>query len=120
MKKNKGNLISAGRPYKWRGRQTKVIRVPVEFAEKIIELIDYMDANRGELPENFPKYIPDPGELPYPRASFYLEEESDDDDFYDESASFSHSFLRQMTPEEMEVDAEWRKSYLESLMKFQK
>lgn len=67
MKKNKPSL--AGRPYKWRGRQTKVIRVPIEFLEEILKFIDYMDVNGGRLPmafrEDFPKYTRDFDELPY-------------------------------------------------------
>jgi len=57
MKKNKLIKAGVGRPCKWQGRQTKVLRVPTEFAAKIIELIDYMDANQGDLPENCPKSI---------------------------------------------------------------
>jgi len=120
MKKNKPTKVGAGRPRKWKGRQTKVIRIPVEFVAKIVELIDYMDANRGELPENFPKYIRDPGELPYRRASFYSDKDDFEDDFEDDSIKLplmlSHHLLRQMTSEEMEATAEWRKNYLNDLI----
>lgn len=93
MNKNKSTLggarVGAGRRCKWRRRPTKVIRVPIEFAEKIIELIDYMDANRGELPENSPTtYTPDFDEWPYPsrfkpRAFIYSDEVDDEDEGLD-------------------------------------
>ena len=109
MNKNKSNLggvrVGAGRPCKWR-RPTKVIRVPIEFLDEVLKLIDYMAANGGELPlrEYFP-YTRDPNELPYPSRfksrGFILhsDEENDSEEI-----------------EAVEADAEWRKNYLKDLM----
>jgi len=78
VKKTKrgGVRSGAGRPYKWRtGGPTKLVRIPSAYVDKILELVSYMDANEGELPNsiffalNFDAPIPGyhDDSLPYPR-----------------------------------------------------
>ena len=58
MKKSKAKSKSghggarpgAGRPRCWKHRPLKMIRVPVAFAEKILEIAQYMDQNDGRVP----------------------------------------------------------------------
>jgi hypothetical protein len=71
--KRGGVRAGSGRPYKWReAGQTRTIRVPVAYVDKILEIISYMDANDGQAPGDpfspLPGYKPFP-ELPYPHNS---------------------------------------------------
>ena len=58
MKKSKAKSKSgrggarpgAGRPRSWKHKPLKMIRVPVVFAEKILEIAQYMDQNDGRVP----------------------------------------------------------------------
>ena len=58
MKKSKAKSKSghggarpgAGRPRCWKHRPLKMIRVPVAFAEKILEIAQYIDQNDGRVP----------------------------------------------------------------------
>src|SRR4028118_1040299 len=58
MKKSKAKSKSghggarpgAGRPRCWKHRPLKMVRVPVAFAEKILEIAQYMDQNDGRVP----------------------------------------------------------------------
>jgi hypothetical protein len=45
-----GARAGAGRPGRWKHRPLKMIRVPVAFVEKILEVAEYMDRNDGQLP----------------------------------------------------------------------
>jgi len=45
-----GTRAGAGRPGRWKHRPLKMIRVPVAFVEKILEVAEYMDRNDGQLP----------------------------------------------------------------------
>jgi len=45
-----GARAGAGRPRRWKHRPLKMIRVPVAFAEKILEIAQYMDQNDGPAP----------------------------------------------------------------------
>jgi hypothetical protein len=58
MKKSKAKSKSghggarpgAGRPRCWKHRPLKMVRLPVIFLEKILEVAQYMDQNDGRLP----------------------------------------------------------------------
>jgi hypothetical protein len=58
MKKSKAKIKSgrggartgAGRPRRWKHRPLKMVRLPVAFVEKILEVARYMDQNDGQLP----------------------------------------------------------------------
>jgi hypothetical protein len=45
-----GARTGAGRPRRWKHRPLKMVRVPVVFVEKILEVAQYMDQNDGRLP----------------------------------------------------------------------
>jgi hypothetical protein len=45
-----GARPGAGRLPLWKHRPLKMIRVPVAFAEKILEIAQYMDQNDGRVP----------------------------------------------------------------------
>src|SRR4028119_446977 len=45
-----GVRAGAGRPRRWKQRPLKMVRVPEAFAEKILEIAQYMDQNDGRLP----------------------------------------------------------------------
>jgi hypothetical protein len=45
-----GARPGAGRPRCWKHRPLKLVRVPVAFVEKILEVAQYMDQNDGRLP----------------------------------------------------------------------
>jgi hypothetical protein len=45
-----GARPGAGRPRRWKHRPLKMIRVPLVFAEKILEIAQYMDQNDGRVP----------------------------------------------------------------------
>jgi hypothetical protein len=45
-----GAREGAGRPRRWKHRLLKMVRLPVVFLEKILEVADYMDQNDGRLP----------------------------------------------------------------------
>ena len=45
-----GARPGAGRPRRWRHEPLKMIRVPVAFAEKILEIAHYLDQNDGRVP----------------------------------------------------------------------
>ncbi len=42
--------MRAGRPHKWQGGSTKLVRIPVSYVDQILRVVDYMDANEGRLP----------------------------------------------------------------------
>jgi hypothetical protein len=67
--------MGAGRPYR-RGGKTKLIRIPADYAEKILRVVAYMDANEGQLPQDIAFFTepdsPLPGykphsQVPYPK-----------------------------------------------------
>ncbi len=79
--KHGGSRTGAGRPHKWQGGETKLLRLPVAYVNKILRVVAYMDANEGQLPpdiafftegEDFslPGYDAS-GELPYPDFDRY-------------------------------------------------
>jgi hypothetical protein len=45
-----GARPGAGRPRHWKHRPLKMVRLPVVFLEKILEVAQYMDQNDGRLP----------------------------------------------------------------------
>jgi hypothetical protein len=45
-----GARTGAGRPRHWKHRPLKIVRLPVAFLEKILEVAQYMDQNDGRLP----------------------------------------------------------------------
>jgi hypothetical protein len=45
-----GARAGAGRPRRWKHRPLKMVRLPVVFLEKILEVAQYMDQNDGQLP----------------------------------------------------------------------
>jgi hypothetical protein len=45
-----GARTGAGRPRRWKHRPLKMVRLPVAFVEKILEVARYMDQNDGQLP----------------------------------------------------------------------
>jgi hypothetical protein len=45
-----GARAGAGRPRRWKHRPLKMIRIPVAFAEEILEIAQYMDQNDGRVP----------------------------------------------------------------------
>jgi len=45
-----GARTGAGRPRSWKHRPLKMVRLPVAFVEKILEVARYMDQNDGQLP----------------------------------------------------------------------
>jgi len=45
-----GARTGAGRPGHWKHRPLKMVRLPVAFLEKILEVARYMDQNDGRLP----------------------------------------------------------------------
>ena len=71
-----GKRLGAGRPYKWQGGETKLVRIPVAYVDKILRVVVYMDANEGQLPRNIafftepdsplPGYKPN-SQVPYPK-----------------------------------------------------
>jgi hypothetical protein len=74
--KHGGKRLGAGRPYKWQGGSTKLVRIPVSYVDQILRVVDYMDANEGQLPLNIAFFTepdsPLPGykphfQLPYPK-----------------------------------------------------
>ncbi len=40
----------AGRRWRWKHQPVKMVRLPVAFLDKILEVADYMDQNKGRLP----------------------------------------------------------------------
>ena len=79
--KHGGSRTGAGRPHKWQGGETKLVRIPVAYVDKILQIVAYMDANEGQLPTDIAIFIegedfPPPGyddsrELPYPDFDGY-------------------------------------------------
>ena len=79
-RKHGGKRLGSGRPHKWQGGATKLVRIPMSYVEQILRVVDYMDANDGQLPpdiaffteENFscPRYDAS-RELPYPDFNDY-------------------------------------------------
>jgi len=45
-----GARPGAGRRWRWKHQPVKMVRLPVAFLDKILELADYMDQNEGRLP----------------------------------------------------------------------
>ena len=78
--KHGGSRAGAGRPHKYQGGETKLVRIPVAYVDKILRVVAYMDANEGQLPleiafateEDFslPGYDSS-RELPYPDFDSY-------------------------------------------------
>jgi hypothetical protein len=58
MKKSKAKSKSghggarpgAGRRWRWKHQPLKMVRLPIAFLEKILEVADYMDQHDGQLP----------------------------------------------------------------------
>jgi hypothetical protein len=78
--KHGGSRTGAGRPHKWQGGETKLVRIPVAYVDKILQIVAYMDANEGQLPTDIAFFIKGdcspPGynansELPYPNYDVY-------------------------------------------------
>ena len=74
--KHGGSRTGAGRPHKWQGGETKLVRIPVAYVDKILQVVVYMDANEGQLPRDIAFFTepdsPLPGykprfQLPYPK-----------------------------------------------------
>ncbi len=80
-RKHGGNRLGAGRPHKWQGGATKLVRIPISYVDQILRVISYMDANNGQLPthiafhtegEDFSLSGYDTSrELPYPNYNLY-------------------------------------------------
>jgi hypothetical protein len=45
-----GARPGAGRRWRWKHQPVKMVRLPVVFLDKILEVADYMDQNEGRLP----------------------------------------------------------------------
>jgi len=45
-----GARPGAGRRWCWKHQPVKMVRLPVAFLDKILEVADYMDQNEGRLP----------------------------------------------------------------------
>jgi len=45
-----GARPEAGRRWRWKHQPVKMVRLPVAFLDKILEVADYMDQNDGRLP----------------------------------------------------------------------
>jgi hypothetical protein len=79
--KHGGNRLGSGRPHKWQGGATKLVRIPISYVEQILRVVDYMDANEGRLPAGIAFHTEEeisaiPGydlssELPYPDFDRY-------------------------------------------------
>jgi hypothetical protein len=52
-----GARAGAGRPRRWKHEPTKIVRLPVAFADEILEVAQYMDQNEGRLPSFTPPVI---------------------------------------------------------------
>ena len=74
--KHGGERLGAGRPHKWQGGKTKLVRIPIAYVDKILRVVAYMDAWEGQLPLNIAFFTepdsPLPGykprfQLPYPK-----------------------------------------------------
>lgn len=59
-----GSRLGAGRPYKWHGGKTKLIRIPVAYVNKILRVVVYMDTNEGQLPQNIAFFTEPDSPLP--------------------------------------------------------
>jgi hypothetical protein len=79
--KHGGSRARAGRPHKYQGGETKLVRIPVAYVDKILRVVAYMDANEGQLPQgiafvtegedfSYPGYDAS-RELPYPDFDGY-------------------------------------------------
>ena len=78
--KHGGSRTGAGRPHKYQGGETKLVRIPVAYVDKILRVVAYMDANEGQLPPDIAFFTEEdfspPGydassELPYPNYDLY-------------------------------------------------
>jgi len=78
--KHGGSRTGAGRPHKYQGGETKLVRIPVAYVDKILRVVAYMDANEGQLPQEIAFFTEEefspPGydaslELPYPSYDLY-------------------------------------------------
>ena len=78
--KHGGSRTGAGRPHKWQGGETKLVRIPVAYVDKILRVVAYMDMNEGQLPQEIAFFTEEdcspPGydasrELPYPNYNLY-------------------------------------------------
>jgi hypothetical protein len=45
-----GARPGAGRGWRWKHQPVKMVRLPLAFVDKILEVADYMDQNDGRLP----------------------------------------------------------------------
>jgi hypothetical protein len=45
-----GARAGAGRRWRWKHQPVKMVRLPVAFLDKILEVAEYMDQNEGRLP----------------------------------------------------------------------
>jgi hypothetical protein len=45
-----GARLGAGRRWRWKHQPVKMVRLPVAFLDKILEVADYMNQNEGRLP----------------------------------------------------------------------
>jgi hypothetical protein len=45
-----GARPGAGRRWRWKHQPVKMVRLPVAFLDKILEVAEYMDQNEGRLP----------------------------------------------------------------------
>ena len=78
--KHGGSRTGAGRPHKYQGGETKLVRIPVAYVDKILRVVAYMDANKGQLPQEIAFFTEEefspPGydaslELPYSNYDLY-------------------------------------------------
>ncbi|MBE9124248.1 hypothetical protein IQ269_26480 [Tychonema sp. LEGE 07199] len=86
-RKHGGNRLGAGRPHKWHGGATKLVRIPISYVAQILRVVEYMDCNEGRLPTHIAFHTEGedfvlPGydasaELPYPDSNrFYKRRQS--------------------------------------------
>lgn len=62
----RGGLRSgAGRPCKWyNSGKTKLVRIPAGYVSQILEVVDYMNASGGRLPDSMYLYLA--SDFPHP------------------------------------------------------
>ena len=61
--------MGAGRPHKYQGGETKLVRIPVAYVDKILRVVAYMDANEGQLPTDIAFFTEEDFSLPGHDAS---------------------------------------------------
>jgi hypothetical protein len=67
--KHGGSRLRAGRPHKYQGGETKLVRIPVVYVDKILRVVAYMDANEGQLPQEIAFFTEEDFSLPGHDAS---------------------------------------------------